>query len=310
MSKVLHITNGDNFTSKLKEFDIKGDLITWREMLCEGRTITEVGSEKFWKVRFDFFNKVYKVTKRSFIDRTLKEYRSLCNYKMHDEIVLWFEYDLFCQINMIAVISWLKKYRNQTSISLICSGKEDSSGKLYGLAELSEDKLNEMYHNRIALSQDDIEFADYIWHLYCEENPIRMQSSAQFSSSTFKYLPDAIEAHLRRFPSVGNGLNELENIVLDLAATHKPKSQEELVKLALENQGIYGFGDLQFIQIIKELKPLFRSMKPVTLKKLAKELLQKSNNFYPIIRNTESYLGGAAKYDFLFNEPTGGLLKL
>lgn len=310
MSKVLHITNGDMFTSRLKELKISGDLITWREMLCEGRTLTDVGSENFWKVRFDFFNKVYKVTKRSFIDRTLKEYRSLCNHKIHDEIVLWFEYDLFCQINMIAVISWLKKFRSETQISLVCSGKEDKSDKLYALNDLSEDKLQQMYKSRIQLTKDDIEFADYIWHLYCGENPIRMQTFAQFNSSQFAYLPEAIEAHLKRFPSLGNGLNKPENIVLNLAATQKPASQKELVDLAIKNQGVYGFGDMQFQHIIKELKPLFNSMKPVKLKRKAQALLDNSTNFYPVLRNEDSYLGGAPKYQYLYNEDSGSLLKL
>ncbi len=310
MGKVLHITNGDSFTSRLNELNIKGDIITWREMLCEGRTITDVGSENFWKVRFDFFNKVYKVTKRNFINQTLKEYRSLCNYKSHDEIVLWFEYDLFCQINMIAVISWLKKYKSQTPISLVCSGKINNSKKLYGLNELSDKKIQDLYNKRTELTQDDIEFADYTWHLYCEDNPIRMQNFNNFNSSQFEYLPDAINAHFKRFPSVANGLNELENIVLSLAAEHKPKTQEELVGLALKNQGIYGFGDLQFFQLIKELKPLFSSLKSVKLKKVAHEVLDKSTNFYPFIRNNEIYLGGAAKYNYLYNEETNRLLKL
>ncbi|XLS30995.1 DUF1835 domain-containing protein [Flavobacteriaceae bacterium M23B6Z8] len=310
MSKVLHITNGDMFTSRLKELKIKGDLITWREMLCEGRTLTDVGSENFWKVRFDFFNKVYKVTKRSFIDRTLKEYRSLCNHKVHDEIVLWFEFDLFCQINMIAVISWLKRYRSGTQISLVCSGKEDTSDKLYALNDLTDDKLQEKYKDRTQLTQDDIEFADYIWHLYCAENPIRMETFAQFNSSQFEYLPDAIEAHLKRFPFVSNGLNKPENLILHLAADQKPTTQNELVSLALKNQGFYGFGDMQFQQMIKELKPLFSSMKPVKLKRKALALLDNTTSFYPVLRNEDSYLGGAPKYQYLYNEDTGRLLKL
>jgi hypothetical protein len=310
MGKILHITNGDSFTSRLKKLNIEGDIITWREMLCEGRTVTDVGSENFWKVRFDFFNKVYRVTKRSFLDRTLKEYRSLCNHKTNDEIVLWFEYDLFCQINMIAVISWLKNYRSNTPISLVCSGKEDKTGKLYGLHELSDDKIRNLYSKRVELTQDDIEFADYTWQLYCEENPIRLESFENFNSSQFQYLPQAIHTHFKRFPSVANGLNELENMVLKLAADHKPKTQKELVDLAIKHQGVYGFGDMQFAQIIKELKPLISSLKPVKLKKIAHEILAKSNNVYPVIRNTEVYLGGAAKYNYLYNEETQRLLKL
>ena len=99
MKSLLHITNGDSFTTRLRTMPIKGDIITWREMLCEGKTLASVGSESFWKTRFEFLNKNYKVSKSWFVEKTLKEYRSLCNHKQQDQIVLWFEYDLFCQVN-------------------------------------------------------------------------------------------------------------------------------------------------------------------------------------------------------------------
>ena len=77
MSSQLHITNGDILTNKLNTLKLEGDIITWREMLCEGKTETNVGSESFWKTRFEFLNKNYKISKTWFIDKTLKEYLSL-----------------------------------------------------------------------------------------------------------------------------------------------------------------------------------------------------------------------------------------
>jgi len=59
----LHITNGDNTTLALQKLKIDGDIVTWREMLCEGKTTIDVGSESFWKSRFDFFSRNYKITK-------------------------------------------------------------------------------------------------------------------------------------------------------------------------------------------------------------------------------------------------------
>ncbi|NAS30632.1 DUF1835 domain-containing protein [Flavobacteriaceae bacterium R38] len=310
MSTILHITNGDGFTSVLKKLKLKGEIITWREMLCEGKTVTDVGSEAFWKVRYDFLNKYYKVTKKRFIDFTLKEYRELCNQKKQQEIVLWFEYDLFCQINMIAVLSWLKKHRKGAEISLVCSGKEDDSEKLYGLSELSEDKLRELYKNKINLSQDDIEYADYIWQLYCSDNPLRLESFSKFNASQLRYLPNAIEAHVKRFPTVKNGLNELENKILAAAAVNRFESKNELVWHNLKDQGYYGLGDSQFFKMISDLKPLFRSFNPVVLNKLGKEVHGKSKNFYSQIKDDTMYLGGTQKYNFLYHEESERLLKL
>lgn len=310
MSSLLHITNGDSFTEKLKSLDLKGDIITWREMLCEGKTLTNVGSESFWKTRFEFLNKNYKVSKSRFIELTLKEYRSLCNHKQQDRIVLWFEYDLFCQINMLAVISWLKAHRRHAEIALVCSGREDGTDKLYGLSELSKEQLLDLYENRTLLSQDDIEYADYVWQLYCGDSPIRLENLTDFRNYNFEYLEDAITAHLKRFPSIKNGLNHMENKMLQLSLDNKPSSKRELLGIILKNQGFYGYGDTQYERAISRLKPLFTSFNPVKLTRKGKQILEGKSNYYSSLRDSDVYLGGSLKYNFLYNTATDKILKL
>ncbi|WP_394749074.1 DUF1835 domain-containing protein [Spongiimicrobium salis] len=309
-SRTLHITNGDSFTEKLNSLQLNGDVITWREMLCEGKTLTNVGSESFWKTRFEFFNKTYKVSKSKFIEHTLKEYRSLCNHKQQDQIVLWFEYDLFCQINMLAVISWLKTHRRYAEISLVCSGKEDDTDRLYGLSELNTEQLLKLHENRITLSQDDIEYADYIWQLYCSDNPIRLENLKDFENYQFSYLGDAITAHLKRFPTIKNGLNKMENTILQLAVDKKPATRKELLGTVLGHQDIYGFGDIQYQRAITRLKPLFSSFNPVKLTRKGMSILEGKSNHYSNIRNSNVYLGGALKYNYLYNTASDRILKL
>ncbi|NAS13171.1 DUF1835 domain-containing protein [Poritiphilus flavus] len=310
MSSQLHITNGDSFTEKLRALPLKGDIITWREMLCEGKTETNVGSESFWKTRFEFLHKNYKVSKSWFVEKTLKEYRSLCNHKQQDQIILWFEYDLFCQVNMLAVLSWLKTYRRHAEISLVCSGNEDDTDHLYGLSELDDEKLLDLYENRTVLSQDDIEYADYVWQLYCSDNPIRLENLTDFKNYNFEYLSEAIQAHLHRFPTIKNGLNAIENRVLELAVSEKPRSKRALLGTMLGNQGYYGFGDSQYERIISNLKPLFTTFNPVRLTKKGKEILERKTNYYSDIRDSEAYLGGALKYSYLYNTDSNRILKL
>ncbi|MGB5509790.1 DUF1835 domain-containing protein [Robiginitalea sp.] len=310
MSSQLHITNGDFFTQRLKNLKFKGEIITWREMLCEGKTETSVGSEAFWKTRFEFLHKNYNISKSWFVEKTLKEYRSLCNHKQQDEIILWFEYDLFCQINMLAVISWLKTHRRHVQISLVCSGYEDDSKRLYGLNELNDDQIQSHFKSRVALSQNDIEYADYVWQLYCSDNPIRLENLSDFDLYQFDYLEDALKAHLRRFPAIKNGLNEIENRVLQVAAEGGASSKKELMGTLLQNQGWYGFGDTQYQRILKNLRPLFHSFNPVRLTKKGKEILENKDNYYATLRDTEAYLGGALKYNYLYNSEAGRILKL
>lgn len=310
MSSLLHITNGDAFTLRLNSLKLKGDVITWREMLCEGQTLTNVGSENFWKTRFEFLNKNYKISKSSFIEKTLKEYRSLCNHKQQDHIVLWFEYDLFCQVNMLAVISWLKAHRKYAEVSLVCSGKEDDSNTMYGLNELSNEQLLKLYENRTILTQDDIEYADYVWQLYCSDNPIRLENLTDYKNYQFDYLADAIKSHLHRFPSIKNGLNEMENKILRLARDKKPVSRNEFIDTLMNDQGNLGFANSQYDRALSRLKPLFSSFNPVKLTQKGMEILDNKTSYYSCLRENDVYLGGALKYNFLYNTNTDRILKL
>jgi hypothetical protein len=126
----------------------------------------------------------------------------------------------------------------------------------------------------------------------------------------FEYLADALKTHLKRFPSIKNGLNELENKILETSLNQKPKSRKELLGTLLTDQGYYGFGDTQYERIITSLRPLFSSFNPVRLTKKGKEVLDNQTNYYSQIRDNQLYLGGSLKYNFLYNTSTDRILKL
>ncbi|WP_370624051.1 DUF1835 domain-containing protein [Tenacibaculum sp. AHE15PA] len=311
ISPKLHITNGDFTTKRLEELNFEGKVITWREMLCEGKTTADVGSESFWKIRFEFLKTSYKVSKQKFIDNTLKEYRNLCNEKAQDEIILWFEHDLFCQVNMLAVISWLKHYRKGRQISLVCSGKLNTQKKLVSLSELSKNQLQEHYKNKITLTKDDIEYADYIWQLYCSDSPLQLENIYKLDkNNTFSYLEEAIKNHLLRFPSIENGLNHIENSILKTANNNQFESKTQLVNKLLIKQENYGFADSQYFNKIDQLKNMFTSFNPIKLNKIGKKVLHQQTNYYGKIRSDFSYLGGAKKYSYLYVNTTNKLLKI
>lgn len=310
MSTLLHITNGDAMTSALRKLSVPGEIITWREMLCEGRTINTVGTEIFWKERFSYLSKVYKVSKSQFIDLTLKEYRELCKHKAQDEIVLWFDADLYCQVNMIAVMSWIHKHRKDEVISLVGDGLDAEGTEPSHLSEETPQRLLKRFSNRLILTRDDLEYADYIWQLYCENNPLRLQQAIQQNTSQLQSLSTAMEAHIKRFPNMRTGLNVQEFDLLELAATLHPKTEAELLQAVMQSEKIYGYADTQYQHMITQLKPLFSSMNPVKLSSLGEKVRSWTENVYPILRNDKDFLGGAPKYAYLYVDETGQLLKL
>jgi hypothetical protein len=128
--------------------------------------------------------------------------------------------------------------------------------------------------------------------------------------SPFQYLATAIEAHLQRFPSIDNGLNKMENKILNSAHQQNFSSKELLISSLIKSEEAYGFGDIQYDNSINSLHKLFSSFDPVKLSKKGKQVLENQLNFYGQIRDDISYLGGSKKYSFLFHKESQKLLQI
>ena len=71
------------------------------------------------------------------------------------------------------------------------------------ISDLNGNQVNRQYHKRIELTANDIEYADYMWQLYCSNCPLRLEAIYKYNPmSPFIYLSKAFEMHLKRFPSL------------------------------------------------------------------------------------------------------------
>ncbi len=308
---ILHITNGDSLTDRLKDLKlVEGEFLTWREMLCEGPTEIKIETESSIQKRKTFLKKYYRITTDDYEEKFISQLKKLDTLHSFSEVILWFEYDLFCQINMIAAISLLqRKGIENTPIYLVCSGRIENEKKLMGLCELSDIQLRNHYENKVQLTLDDLELAEYIWTLYCESNPKKIVGQIKKHSS-FEYLAISLRAHLQRFPNMLTGLNVLEHNILEMVEKYQIKNMKQLMGYALEYQGYYGYGDMQMKRVLARLFQFLNQTKDrLQLSERGKLALQHKKNFY----NTQKldwHYGGVKKYDYLYNDETHTLLKL
>ena len=212
---------------------------------------------------------------------------------------------------MIAIISWLKRYRKGEKISLVSASNLDVSKNFVAIKQLSNDQITKQYLQRSELSLDDIEYADYIWQLYCSNCPLRLETIYKYNPmSPFIHLSKAIEIHLKRFPSIENGLNSTENYIIRTAAETMFNSKNELIKNLLKNEEIYGFEEFHYTHKIERLKILFTSFNPVKLSRRGKKALENKQNLYRDLRTDNAYLGGVEQYSYLYQNSSNKLLKI
>ena len=134
MANTLHIVNGDSTAEILKKTTLLGDIIVWRELLCEGPVCKDFGSDEFWKLRYDYFESELGVSKLEYFDKIIKETVRLEDVSEYSEVVLWFEFDLFCQINLMVLCSYLlQNFSKNTSYKLVCTGWVKGKDKFQSL---------------------------------------------------------------------------------------------------------------------------------------------------------------------------------
>jgi hypothetical protein len=307
-SKILHITNGDDLTNYLLKLGIvsQTNVITWQETLCVGPTVEAVASEEFLNIRKTFFKSFYDITlSRKEITSTLNKLDDISNFT---EIVLWFEYDLFCHINMIAVISLLEQKGIYLPIYLVCSGRVEGEKGLKGLAELNPAQLQAHYTDKVKLNVDDIALAQKIWKIYCGTDHNLLMPLITRSSS-FKYMSNCLKAHIKRFPDVRSGISTLEYNILRLVQENTITSRHHLVGYTLHYQGYYGYGDLQLERVIDLLSIFFTETEDsLTLNRKGHLALEHQHNYQAEMNNT-IYFGGVRSLDYKFDKQQNKLIK-
>ena len=258
MGELLHIVNGDSTAKAISKSTLNGDVIVWREMLCDGPLVCDIGSDDFWMKRYAFFESELNISKLNYFDTTIKEIIKIENISNYSEVVLWFEFDLFCQINLLGLCSYLLKYyRKGIKYYLVCTGIEKGKDTLVSLADYGFDLYPELMKKRKNISRRDLLFAEECWRVFVINNELELRTFDFKVNAKFNYLHQAMIQHLKRLPDK-NGLNEIENKFLELIK-FEPATKISLIQKILswqQKETVYGFGDVQYNLILDKMNGL------------------------------------------------------
>lgn len=307
-SNPLHITNGGSLSDYLFKLGIStpDNTVSWMETLCVGPTVEDLTSDAFFQARKAFFKTFYGINlSKKRMKSALSKLDDISDYT---EIILWFEYDLFCHINMVAVISLLEQKGIFLPIYLVCSGRVEGIKGLKALPELSPQHLKSHYDNRIKLNVDDITLAKKIWSIYCGKNHNLLMPLITRASS-FKYMSNCLKAHIKRFPDMRSGISTLEYNILKLVKENNITSRHHLVGYTLHYQGYYGYGDLQLERVIDLLAMFFNETpNQLALNRKGHLALEHQHNYQTEMNNT-IHFGGVRSLDYKFDKTKNKLIK-
>lgn len=242
MAPVYHILNGDALMDQFPT-DLEGEKIVMREALVDGEVSGET-LEAFYATRDRFMSQHYPECEPGDYHKvTVPEIQKIQNIPIGSEVNLWFEDDLFCQVNFWFVV-WLLHSNGHRNLFLV----RPDAHTHYGFSRFDREGLKSLMDQRILLTQ--LETIASLWGHY-QNRELDMLTEKAALLKQFPFILEAVQAHRDRFAENGPGRPErsLARIMEELGTTDFGPVFGAFCK----EESIYGFGDLQVKRIYDKL---------------------------------------------------------
>ena len=273
---MLHIHNGDSVLMTARRANLPGEQIAFRDTLVMG----PIAEDDWIESRARFLSVAYGEKLLRARNVLLEQERLLDAAATHDEVVLWFEHDLFCLVNLLYLLKRLAGHPRVTT--LWCA--EQLGGR-------DEAELETLYASRRAVTPGMSAAAARAWAAYASPDPLALNILLD-EESDFPFLRSGLRLHAARFPSTRTGLGAVETRALEIVAAGANDFLKVFDAFNGEDQR-YGFGDLQLYDVLWRLANVAVPM--LTMKRMEGEPPAKA--LFAITPAAEKVL--ASEADFL-----------
>lgn len=212
---VLNILNGQMMFEEFKEHRLMGDsdYAPFNEAMCINATTTQVFDNAFIHKRAHGHNDSLE----NYMQKVIKPLETLFT-KDYQCIVLWFGEDMFCQMNLLTILSYLEQ-----------SGYE---GKVL---------LNSFREDEFKVNQSELQLGHY-QAVYKEV----LVNHTKPSSEVLPVMYQAINIYLEMLKE--------NNAVVKYIAKHKDVPTSELLQQLFKLFTTVGYGDTQYLQLINKVR--------------------------------------------------------
>jgi hypothetical protein len=198
---VLHITNGDCAAEALSRA-VSGTILPWRDVLHEGPVRAGLVLDELSRERAAFIAQAGWGKEEEILADFRGRDAAFRRAGQHDEIVLWFEHDLYDQLQLIQVLDGLAELRGPP-ISLVCEAEY--------LGTMAAERAAELFALRNPVTRRHFREAQAAWAAFRSSNPKDIES---VKPAALRFLAAALRRHLEEFPWTTDGLSRTERQIL------------------------------------------------------------------------------------------------
>lgn len=213
MESIVHVCNGDSTADSLSLADLPGEIRVWADALDQG-PVLPVSDAEHWKLRGEFWSS------RGFRDsdgRLAAYDHGVDEAARAEELILWFEHDLFDQLALIRLLSRLARRGLPAQLTIVSIDRHPEVPSFLGLGQLKPEQLAELWPRRTTLSRDAIDEAISAWIAVTAPDPRALPFLAK-RIKAMPFLAGALERQLEEFPDPTSGLSRTERQVLAAVA--------------------------------------------------------------------------------------------
>lgn len=252
---ILQILNGEGTAGPFRKSSLPGTAMVWHEALCEGPVTYHSDLDSMLATRLPFLLNNFQAEEHPHVERFKKEWKKWENLNTYSEVVLWFEFDLFCQANLLFICHHLFHHTSANlTISLVSPSHHPEVSHFRGMGQLNSQQLEGLFPDRIKLELSDLEYADKVWKAWAKGDLEGVFDLSKEAPANWPHLKSAVKAMLEELPDAIDGFSTTERLVVSFLE-NGPKSPGELFRYYLKQRDILGFGDLQFFNVVDGLMP-------------------------------------------------------
>lgn len=253
MHEFLHVANGTSTTMTIEAARIPGAVSIWADPLHDGPVPGGLSDAELLDVRARHLGGPDEPSFSETVAGLNEWRRIITEHDAYRELVLWYEHDVFDQLNLIQLLSWIRDHLSPSKpVSLICIDSYPGRPSFKGLGELTVSELTPLLDTRRQVTDEQYEVADRAWRAFREPTPEPLDRLRQSDTSALPYLASALTGFLREFPWNSDGLSRSERRLLQLTAAGSLTLESAFPRMD-DGQRAYYVSDGSLIDLADEL---------------------------------------------------------
>ena len=193
--------------------------------------------------------------------RDLEERDARLAIPHRDEIVLWFEPDLYDQLQLLQILERLSR-------DDLAGTRVTAVESVERMGDLEESEARELFDERSALPEGAPELAADAWRRFRDPDPTRLEGLTARPTPELPHLRPAILRHLEELPAVRDGLSRSERQALEALEGGPLPAREAFIAAHHAREEPAFLGDLVFYAYLDRLasgeRPLLSVARPGT----------------------------------------------